>query len=156
MYADLTFFFISAFSFFLFIHTWEPGRCQDRLTSSWDGRVVVLPRFGTANILFRFLVPQTTYFFIAFEDILYRPTKQGASPGSIQADRSLIWRVISPRQSIQVFCCIMPRSPWGPILVLLPFQSFHEAGKWLHLGNTFFTSLSYTCFATWERFTQRS
>lgn len=94
--SELTFFFISTFSFFLFIHNWKPGRCQNRLTPSWDGHVVIFSRLGTADFLSRFLVAQTTNFFIAFKDILYCPPKQSASPGSIQADGPFIGRMITP------------------------------------------------------------
>lgn len=154
--SELTFFFISTFSFFLFIHNWKPGRCQNRLTPSWDGHVVIFPQLGTADFLSRFLVAQTTNFFIAFKHILYCPPKQGASPGSIQTDRPFIGRMITPRQRVRVFGSIVAVSPRGAVLVLLSFQSFHEAGHRLHRGNCFLTALSDTRFANWEGFPQRS
>lgn len=95
-----TFFFISTFCFFLFIHRWKPGSYQGGLTPSWDGQVVTFPRFRKATVLFGFLAAQTACFFIAFEDLLYRPTKQSASPGSIQADWPFIWGMVTPGQGV--------------------------------------------------------
>lgn len=155
-FLGLTFFFIPTFSFFLFIHAWKPGSCQNRLTRAWDGHVVILPSFGTGSFLSRFLVAQTTNFFIAFDNILYCPIKESAPPGSVQADGPFIRRVIAPRQGVQVFNGIVAVSPRGAVLVLLPFQSLHEAGHRLHLGNSFLASLSDACFASWEGFPQRA